>query len=68
MSVTQEALPRGSALGLGRTARSQWFGGLHGSEYIWAMAFALPYIFVFFVFVLYPIGYGIWMGSDAGPL
>jgi multiple sugar transport system permease protein len=23
----------------------------------------LPYIFVFFAFVLYPIGYGIWMGS-----
>jgi multiple sugar transport system permease protein len=40
------------------------FGGLHGADYIWAIAFALPYIAIFLFFVIYPIAFGIWMGSD----
>ncbi len=39
------------------------FGGLHGADYVWAIAFALPYTAIFLVFVVYPIGFGIWMGS-----
>ena len=62
MSLSQQALPA-QALTRQGVGQRQWFGGLHGSEYIWAIAFALPYIFVFLAFVLYPIGYGIWMGS-----
>jgi multiple sugar transport system permease protein len=41
-----------------------WRGGLQGSEFTWAVAFVVPYIAVFFAFVIYPAGYGLWMGSD----
>jgi multiple sugar transport system permease protein len=40
-----------------------WRGGLRGSEFTWAVAFLVPYIGVFFAFVIYPVGYGLWMGS-----
>jgi multiple sugar transport system permease protein len=39
-------------------------GHLKGSEYAWALAFVLPYLAVFLVFVAYPIVYGLWMGHD----
>ena len=39
-------------------------GGLKGGEYPWAVAFVLPYIAVFLVFVAYPVVYGLWMGSE----
>jgi multiple sugar transport system permease protein len=38
-------------------------GSLKSSEYIWALAFLVPYIAVFFIFVVYPAGYGMWLGS-----
>jgi len=62
MSVTQHALaaPRSSARPAGRA----WRSGLRGSDYTWAVAFALPYVLVFFGFVVYPICYGLWLGSD----
>jgi len=41
-----------------------WRGSLHGSEFIWAVAFLIPYICVFFAFVVYPVLYGLWMGSS----
>src|SRR5438874_10939462 len=41
-----------------------WRGGLQGSEFTWAVAFVVPYIAVFFAFVIYPAAYGLWMGSD----
>ncbi|HYM73993.1 MAG TPA: hypothetical protein VET89_13500, partial [Stellaceae bacterium] len=37
---------------------------MQGSEYAWAIAFCIPYIAVFLVFVAYPVAFGIWMGSD----
>ncbi len=64
MSVTQQALALGRGLAAPRTWRHAWFGGLHGADYIWAIAFALPYIAVFLFFVVYPIAFGLWMGSD----
>src|SRR5690242_1984101 len=62
MSVTQQALaaPRSPP----RTARRAWHGGLRSSDYTWAVAFALPYVLIFFAFVVYPICYGLWLGSD----
>jgi multiple sugar transport system permease protein len=39
-------------------------GHLKGSEYLWALAFIIPYLAVFVVFVAYPIVYGLWMGHD----
>src|SRR3954451_18432798 len=38
-----------------------WRGGLRGSEFAWAVAFIVPYIFVFFAFVVYPVFSGLWM-------
>ena len=59
-----------SAIELGRPAvRRQslwryWRGGLQGSEFTWAVAFVVPYIAVFLAFVVYPVFYGLWMGSN----
>ncbi len=46
-----------------RARRRFWRGGLQGSEYTWAIAFVVPYIAIFIVFVIYPIVYGFWLGS-----
>jgi multiple sugar transport system permease protein len=40
-------------------------GSLKGAEYTWAVAFVVPYLAVFVTFVVYPIVYGVWMGSEA---
>jgi multiple sugar transport system permease protein len=40
-----------------------WRGGLRGSEFTWAVAFVVPYVAVFVAFVVYPVLYGLWMGS-----
>ena len=40
-----------------------WRGHLQPSEYFWALAFLIPYTVVFLAFVVYPIAFGIWMGS-----
>lgn len=61
------AQPRRPLVALAAPQRD-WFralrGQLQGSEYAWAVAFCLPYAVIFFAFVVYPIGFGIWMGSD----
>ena len=41
-----------------------WHRHLHGSELTWAIAFIVPYAAVFVVFLIYPVVYGLWMGSD----
>jgi len=40
--------------------------GLHRSERAWAFAFLVPYAAVFAAFVVYPVGYGLWMARDLG--
>jgi len=64
MSVTQQALAVGRPVIVPRPRRRAWFGGIHGADYVWAAAFALPYVAVFFAFVAYPIAYGLWLGSQ----
>ncbi len=60
-----------SVVDVGRPAiqRSTWSrslrGHLKGGEYTWALAFVVPYVAVFLVFVAYPVVYGVWMGSQA---
>jgi multiple sugar transport system permease protein len=46
-----------------RPARHFWRGALQGSEYTWALGFCVPYIVIFFAFVIYPIAFGFWMGN-----
>ena len=59
-----------AAVSLNRTtavrpaARGWWASGLNGSDKLWATVFVLPYIAVFLLFVVYPVGYGIYLGSD----
>jgi multiple sugar transport system permease protein len=64
MSATQQALAGARSSAAPRLRHRTWRGGLMGSEYAWAVAFALPYIAIFLAFVVYPIGFGVWMGSD----
>ncbi len=63
MSATQRALAVGRGVAA-RPVRRVWHGGLQGSDYVWAIAFAVPYALVFFAFVLYPVCYGLWLGSQ----
>jgi multiple sugar transport system permease protein len=36
--------------------------GPRGSDVNWALAFLVPYAAVFVLFVVYPVGYGLWLG------
>ncbi len=56
----------GPAVGRRVTPWRHLQGGLKGSEYNWAIAFVVPYVAVFVIFVVYPAFYGLWMGSDPG--
>jgi multiple sugar transport system permease protein len=38
--------------------------GFAASDRVWALAFATPYAGVFLAFVVYPVCYGLWLGSD----
>src|SRR5216683_6569246 len=59
---TPQLLPRRE---FATIAQARWWRGhLQGSEYAWALAFCVPYIAVFFGFVVYPVAFGVWMGSD----
>jgi multiple sugar transport system permease protein len=64
MSATQQALAAGRDAGISRPRRRAWQSGLFGTEYIWAVAFALPYVIMFFAFVIYPICYGFYLGGQ----
>ncbi len=61
MGSTTAVLSRVSAI---RPATSRWSGGLNGSDKLWATAFVLPYVAVFLLFVVYPVGYGLYLSSD----
>src|SRR5579859_4326980 len=37
---------------------------LHGSDLTWAIAFVVPYAAVFLLFVVYPVGYALWMAGN----
>lgn len=63
MSVTQQTLTIGRAMAVPR-ARKKWHGELIGAEFIWAIAFAAPYVLMFVAFVIYPICYGIYLGDQ----
>jgi len=59
---TQQVLPAQAFAGA--TARQRfWRGHLQPGEYFWALAFIIPYAVVFFAFVVYPIAFGVWLGS-----
>jgi multiple sugar transport system permease protein len=59
-SIAEIGRPAAPRQSLWKTLR----GSLHGSEYAWALAFIVPYFCVFIGFVIYPICYGLAMGSS----
>ncbi len=63
MSTTQRVAPIVPALGATRLRHQKWHGGLRGHDYAWALAFAVPYAVLFVLFVIYPVVYGLWLGS-----
>jgi multiple sugar transport system permease protein len=63
MSSTQQILAVGRPLAAPRPIRRAWRGGLQGAEFAWAIAFIAPYVAVFVAFVVYPVAYGLWLGS-----
>jgi multiple sugar transport system permease protein len=64
MSLTQRAIPAGPVLAVRHMRHRAWHAGLMGTDYAWALAFAVPYTAIFLFFVVYPVGYGLWLGSD----
>jgi multiple sugar transport system permease protein len=47
-----------------RPGRPRGRAHLRGSELKWAIAFVAPYAAVFLAFVVYPVGYALWMVSE----
>lgn len=52
---------RKAASAVGRPQRSRLRAGANA---LWGAAFVLPYALVFLLFVVYPVGYGLWLGHD----
>jgi multiple sugar transport system permease protein len=63
MSSTQEVLAAGPRISVKAPWRPPGHRHLHGSDFTWAIAFVLPYVAVFFFFVVYPFGYALWMAG-----
>ena len=64
MSGTQQALGFRRPIGVSQSQRPPWRFSLQGSDTTWAIAFVVPYVAVFALFVIYPVLYGLWMGRD----
>ncbi len=48
----------------GRPQMPVWRGHLHGADLVWSIVFVIPYGALFVAFVIYPIAYALWMGSN----
>ena len=48
----------------GRPRLQAWRGHLHGSDLTCSILFVIPYAALFVAFVIYPITYALWMGSN----
>jgi multiple sugar transport system permease protein len=48
----------------GRPQLPMWRGHLHGSDLTWSILFVVPYAALFVAFVIYPIVYAVWIGSN----
>ncbi len=63
MSSTQHILAAGPPLAVKGPWRPPGRRHLHGSDFTWAIAFVVPYAAMFLGFVVYPVGYALWMAS-----
>src|SRR5215469_3315232 len=58
MSITQQVLATRPPISFkGPPSRRP----LRGADFRWTVAFVTPYVAVFFVFIVYPFGYALWM-------
>jgi multiple sugar transport system permease protein len=64
MSGTQQVLSAGPPVLEKRSWRQPGRRRPHGSDFIWAIAFVVPYVAVFFAFAVYPVGFALWMASE----
>jgi multiple sugar transport system permease protein len=64
MSGSQQTLGFGHPLAVSHPRRPSWHVRLQGSDTTWAIAFLIPYMAIFAAFVIYPVIYGLWMGSN----
>jgi multiple sugar transport system permease protein len=64
MSSTQQVVGFSGPATVSRARRPLWPGGPQGSDITWAVAFFVPYVAVFLAFVVYPVIFGLWLGSD----
>jgi multiple sugar transport system permease protein len=63
MSSTQQVFVAGPPLSVKGPRRPRGTAQLRGTDLRWAIAFVVPYAAVFFVFVVFPFGYALWMAS-----
>ena len=63
MSSMQQVLAAGPPVSVKAPLQPPGRRRLRGSDFRWAIAFVLPYAAVFFVFVVYPFGYALWMAG-----
>ena len=63
MSSAQQVLAAGPRISVRGPRRPPGRRHLRGSDFRWAIAFVLPYVAVFFAFVVYPFGYALWMAG-----
>jgi multiple sugar transport system permease protein len=64
MSGSQQVLGYAGPIALSESSRPPRRFTLQGSDTSWALAFVVPYVAVFLLFVAYPVIYGLWMGHD----
>jgi multiple sugar transport system permease protein len=64
MSSTQQVLDAGRRRTISHAWPPPWRYRFWGSDTAWAYAFVVPYAAVFVAFVIYPVIFGLWMGSD----
>jgi multiple sugar transport system permease protein len=65
LSGTQGVVAVAGPVAFRRRARlPAWHSHLHGADLTWSIAFVVPYAALFAAFVIYPIGYALWMARD----
>jgi multiple sugar transport system permease protein len=64
MSGSQQVFGYAGPIALSQSSRPPRRFTLQGSDTSWALAFVVPYVAVFALFVAYPVVYGLWMGSN----
>ena len=64
MSGTQQTFAIRRTAALSQSRGPSWRIRLQGSDTTWAIAFLVPYVAIFIAFVVYPVVFGLWMGSD----